>query len=295
MICPKPGIYPNVPDAEYRELDAVSQSLLKRMVGDDTPAHLKAFLDGEIEHKDTTSMAMGRACHGMLFEPETFDDNYLEGDMKDPKAVGWKKQAEENLSKDIYPKDSRKHIEKIYEHAMEDPDWRAFLEADGDVELSIVWIDEETGLLCKARLDKHILYPSGTHLVIDAKSALKAQGYKFRKQAEELGYGIQTASYIHGAAQVFDCPESDIHYRIAAFEKEPPYLREIYKPDEMDRFLERGRKEYRRLLNTYARCLDTGIWPGYTIDRIEAMDKAGMEFGSSPGTQELSPPDWVKE
>ncbi len=296
MICPKPGIYPNVPDAEYRSWDAVSQSFLKRMREPNTPAHLKAFIDGEIsQSNDTKSKAFGRASHGMFFEPDTFDERYLEGTMIDPKAKGWQTQLEENPGWDIYPKGSRKRIERICECAKNDPEWRSFLEADGEVELSIVWIDEVTGLLCKLRLDKHIMSPSGTHVIIDAKSSKNAQGHKFEKDAEGFGYGIQTASYIAGAAAAFDCDESDILYRIAAFETEPPWLREIYKPDEMDRFIEHGRTEYRRLLNTYARCLGTGIWPGYTIERIEAMDKAGIEFGASPGTQELSPPDWVKE
>lgn len=72
--CPPPGIYENIPDAEYRSWNAISQSTLK-VASEATWAHVRATLDGKIERK-SDALAFGRALHTWLLEPHLFEDTY---------------------------------------------------------------------------------------------------------------------------------------------------------------------------------------------------------------------------
>ncbi len=70
----EPGFHPNISFDDYKSLDAINCSTLKW--GDTSMLHLRAALDGEIEHEDTTALNFGRAVHCRLFEPQDFKTRF---------------------------------------------------------------------------------------------------------------------------------------------------------------------------------------------------------------------------
>lgn len=68
------------------------------------------------------------------------------------------------------------------------------IRSEGPVEQSIFWHDEETGLECKARLDKPTL-AFGDRWIADLKSSADPRPVPWTKSAESFGYHIQKALY----------------------------------------------------------------------------------------------------
>jgi len=73
----------------------------------------------------------------------------------------------------------------------ENPASRRFLDATSEGELSVLWIDKGTGLLCKARVDWHI-----DGIPVDYKTT--AQIDRFYSQILNLNYATQAAHYSMG-------------------------------------------------------------------------------------------------
>ena len=79
---PQDGIYRNVPFADYLEWDAVSNSALSRFARVPAAAHVPI--------DDTAALALGRALHCAILEPERFAREYRQktanGNTKEGKA-----------------------------------------------------------------------------------------------------------------------------------------------------------------------------------------------------------------
>src|SRR6266436_6855013 len=67
------GIH-SLPAERYFASAGVSKSMLD-ILADKTPAHLKAYLEGERE-KETAAMQFGTVLHRALLEPDTFNDGF---------------------------------------------------------------------------------------------------------------------------------------------------------------------------------------------------------------------------
>jgi len=68
-----PGIH-SLPTERYFAASGVSKSMLD-ILADKTPAHLKAYFEGERE-KETAAMQFGAVLHRALLEPETCTDAF---------------------------------------------------------------------------------------------------------------------------------------------------------------------------------------------------------------------------
>jgi hypothetical protein len=79
-ITPGIGLWPGVPYEQYAAWDACSSSRLSRLLR--SPAHARAYIDGQIED-DTPAKAFGSAAHCAILEPDRFASAYVrapEGD-----------------------------------------------------------------------------------------------------------------------------------------------------------------------------------------------------------------------
>ncbi|MDI7269475.1 MAG: PD-(D/E)XK nuclease-like domain-containing protein, partial [Myxococcota bacterium] len=92
----------------------------------------------------------------------------------------------------------------------------------------------------------------------------------FGKQVEDLRYYRQAAFYIRCAA-ILGLPERD--FAFIAVEKEPPFLTWVHEVPA--KWLVAAEVELDLLLERYAECERTGVWPGYP-----------------GGLRELQPTDW---
>lgn len=145
----------------------------------------------------------------------------------------------------------------------------------GRAEVSAYWKDETTGELCRCRPDFVAEVNTGDAILIDAKTYGNASPQEFRRQIARMSYHVQDAWYSDGyqiAANV-----GVLGFVFAAVETEFPFAASAVMIDDEAR--RKGRDTYRRLLDVYAECRRTGVWPGYspTIEVVSlpawALDK----------------------
>jgi exodeoxyribonuclease VIII len=126
---------------------------------------------------------------------------------------------------------------------------------NGRPEVTALWTDQDTGVNCRARFDW--LREDG--LIVDLKTTRCAKPEAFEKLALEHRYHVQAAFYMEAYRRVTG--NEPVGFAFVAVEKEPPYCACVYvsQPD----FVQLGRVEYLKNLNTYAECRNNDEWPGY--------------------------------
>jgi hypothetical protein len=148
--------------------------------------------------------------------------------------------------------------------------------SDGLPEVSAFAVDDDTKVMRRGRFDW-----LGKTILSDYKTSTTADPKAFARSAVDFGYDVQSAWYLDLAA--------DIGHPAQAFAfivqmKEPPYLVEVVELDDLS--VERGRRRYRRALQIFADCTESGNWPGYQIDTefttVRVPDWALREEGITP-------------
>lgn len=255
-----PDLLLHLPAANYHRIPAMSAGGLKRMR--QSPAHFYGMQldpDRPPHGEPTPAMKAGTLFHVALFEPDQIDVRYVvkpEGlslATKDGKA--WK--AAQPDSVEIIDADQLAKARHQARNVRADPELGALLN-DGFAEASALWIDAETGELCKCRPDWTSPVGDGV-ILVDGKSCPDASPEGFARTAWNMGYLHTAAWYIDG----FEAATGQkVHgYVFAAVEHEWPHVAKGWMvPDDV---LDLARRENRRLLNTYAECKRSGVWPGY--------------------------------
>ena len=135
--------------------------------------------------------------------------------------------------------------------------------ASGAPEQSIWWTDPATGARLRCRPD-WLTEVLGEPVVVDLKSTEDASPQAWRKTAANYGYHVQDPYYRDGLEAIGLGPADFVFVLV---EKSPPYLVATYRLTAEDVAL--GRARARRGIDLYARCLESGEWPGYALDFVE--------------------------
>jgi hypothetical protein len=173
---------------------------------------------------DTPAMRLGRACHTAVLEPDAFPHEYVVWEDGIRRGKTWDAFALANADKTIVTSDEYETALAVRD-AVKAHRVASRLLRYGRSEVTLKWVDAETRLRCKARLD---------HLCLDMLTDLKTVGRsmdarQFGRHATDLWYPCQVAFYRlgliatgHGAAPV---------HMIAA-EAVPPYDVAVYRVEE---------------------------------------------------------------
>lgn len=129
----------------------------------------------------------------------------------------------------------------------------------GLVEMTVVYRDAITGLWVKARPD---VLPLGSRMVPDLKTIAEATRRKCEAAIGEWGYHGQMAIIDEALWQVAGFEVED--HVLVFVEKSDPWCLNIKPLDAAA--IEWGRAYSRRALDTWARCLDVGVFHGYDDD-----------------------------
>lgn len=249
----------DVPAAEYhrRELGEVSASVLKRL-NEQTPAHYHEWASSEDEH-DTPAMAFGRAYHDRVLLPEVYAAQYAVapdfGDMRSSTNRAARDAwiaARPGLT--LLSQADADKIEAMHAALMRDPEI-AEIFSEGDSEVTLRWIDEATGLPCKARADR---WNRRRRRMADLKTTDDASERGFGRSVVRYGYDITHAHYCEGSRAVGE-PVED--YILVVQEKRKPYLAAMYRLDAAAEA--RGYEIRQRGMDTMAACMASDTWPGY--------------------------------
>jgi hypothetical protein len=265
MNAPAPGIYEDVPFEQYLSWPCISNSLLTH-----ARKSLRHFRHA-IEHgvtEETDAMRFGTLVHAGKLEPLAIVERYVVrprfedkirrpdgGEYENPRSSNAYKAEVKEWRSTIGNKIEVTQIEYermlgVIEALARHDRAREYLDGPGPVEVSFVWQDPESGLLCKGRCDK---LQRDKRRVTDLKTAFDP--WDFENIIGKRRYHRQAAMYTDGLMQL----TGKYHvFCLVAAESAPPFGVRAAPLD--DEALSAGREEYTELLGKIAVAQQSGDW-----------------------------------
>jgi hypothetical protein len=254
---------------EYHSLPSISKSGLDLI--NRSPAHYQWA-----KHNPTTrtpAMRIGSLTHMAVLEPDLFQAECVIMPEMDRRTkagkIAWEDFQAVNSGRDAITTAEHQRILAIRDAVHAHPLAKKLIDRIAAVEVSTFWQDPATGVDCRCRPDAVL----ANGMLIDLKTTQDA-GSGFMWSVKKYRYNVQAAFYADGMGRTAENQRAMI---FIAVETNPPYFVccHIIGTDT----LEAGRDDYRRNLDTYAECLESGIWPGYpeTLQTINLPNWATQE------------------
>jgi hypothetical protein len=265
---PVAGVY-DLPDSIYHAdplraygTESLSASSVIRILPPSTPAHYRWWADHP--KAPTAAMILGGAVHAIRLG--TADLAIFDG-------ASWTSKAGKEFLAAHDPDGDEAPI-----LASDVPAARAMAQAlrdhpivslgltGGAPERALFARHADEGVWLRGKVD-YLAQGAGGRLVItDIKTAEHADEESFSKAGGDLGYDVQAAGYEYLARTLGLGQKVTVIF--AVVEKTPPYLVAVHEfhPDD----IETAREAHAVAVRRFARCLESGRWPGYPnrINRV---------------------------
>lgn len=269
----RPGVYQMNADA-YHADPVAGGSLSRSGATKLLPPSCPALFRYDQDHAETASKVFdyGSAAHMLVLGagPEIV---IVEAD-------NWRHKVDQEAAKDaraagripLLPKEAEPMYAMaaaLKAHPIAGP---MFAPGTGRAEQSLIWPDQVTGVWCRSRLD-WLPYadPSTGRLIIpEYKTAATASPTELPRPAHQYGYHIQAWWYEEAVRALGLSPAPQLAFVFQ--EKTPPYLVSVMCPTDTMRNL--GGLLGRRAMATFAECMASGVWPGYS-DEVEWLPLPG--------------------
>lgn len=261
-IVTEPGVYDNMPAEVYHADPVPGGSLSSGGARKLLPPSCPALFDHGRRHPQPhkRQFDFGHAAHlevlGVGPELVLVD------------AADWRTKAAQAERDEAYAVDAVPLLRSEYERVQEmaaalrrhPVASRLFAPGSGLPEQSLFWVDERTGVWCRARPDwlPHAI-PGRRMIIPDYKSCVAADLQSLSKAVFNFGYHQQATWYPDGI-QALGLAD-DVAFVFVAQEKTPPYLITVFELDEMA--MQIGRALNRDALDAYKQCTTSGEWPPY--------------------------------
>lgn len=269
MIITKPGLYEDVPNDVYHadpvEGGSLSSSGARKLIHPSCPAKY----DYERRHPpaSTDAFDFGHVAHRLVLGAgdtiaRVDADSWRTKPAKEAKAAAYKANEVPILDRDYIRAEAM--ADAVHEH----PTAGRLLAPDtGRAEVTLVWRDEGTGVMLRARLDwlPNWRTPDGTLVVVDYKTCESAEHDALARAMATFGYHQQGELYKDGAQAVLGGP---VRLVFVCQEKAAPHVVTTYEPDLAAQRIAQARNRW--AIETYAHCTATGEWPAYSDD-IETL------------------------
>jgi exodeoxyribonuclease VIII len=279
----------------YHESEGISRSGLWAFKT--SPLHYwHKYLNPLYERPEPSpAFVLGNLVHTMILEPHLMDETYsIQPQLEKPPKVGllrdlgrgmfdFQKQqramveaenerimSEFELTsseKIIIKRDDYDTAVKLAESFNNTPHAPGLIEGL-DMERSIYWTHEPTGLQCKARPDA---WKNG--LVIDLKTSKSAGFRSFQSSAVGMGYYLQAAMINEALKSIGITMEN---FAFIVIEKTEPFAVGIYTLD--TNALLRGIEQFNELMFSFAKCKESNNWPGYGIQELTWPNYANYDI-----------------
>jgi len=265
------GLHTGIPEPVYRSWPAVNFSTYLKKHRSMAHLHYAASNPAPAKKAQT----FGIAYHMAVFESKRFAKEVaiapsVDRRTKDGKAA-WAEFLAKSEGMTIIEEDEAFAIGAMMAALNAHPTIRKLIGAEGPCEAAVVWIDEETQLPCKARLDKFL---PGV-LALDLKSTTDASPVGWPFNANRWNYDQQAAHYYDGFSTVAE----PTPFCFIAQESEPPYAAALWTPD--DETVAVGRTKNRAALRRIAECVKSGVWPGYS-EKVERFRLPEWAMNTNP-------------
>lgn len=269
VIVTAPGLYLDIPEDEYHADTVLAPELGRSLSASGAKTLLRnpARFDYERQHPKASSAAMdlGSVAHHLVL--------HRGGRLLVVDAYDWKKPANQKL------RDAERAKGTVVVHrgelrqaaamarAVRKHPLAAAILSDGQPEVSVYWVDEDTGVTCRARVDW-----LRDNAIVDLKTTQDASPEGFGKACANYGYRESAAHYTDGVEAVTG---NRLPFILIAVEKDAPHFVAVYQFGHED--LTYGADRMREALKTYAACESSGDWPGYSPD-IELLSLPGWAY-----------------
>lgn len=253
----------NVPAHEYHDRSEWSQSqwkLLPSAPEEFYGKHVRLPKESRWRLKPTPDMELGTQLHAVLLENEPlliipYTALTSNGQRRGKNWEAWCDEHPDNHG--VLEKDSAR-IRAMCESCRNEPVIRELLEAEGEVEHTIIWRDDATQLDCRARLDKISRFPNG-YIIPDLKSTGIDVTNKqaVEKRIFEGGYHQQAAAYWDAASMLYGPP---IRFVFIFVRNSPPFTARAWYLEEAD--MDLGRRHNAQALGDLRERLTSNQWNG---------------------------------
>jgi hypothetical protein len=239
------------------------------------------------ESPDSDAMRFGSLLDCRLLTPESFEARFsikphtypAEPSKKGGEVVQkpfnanstWCREwIEAQGEKEVVSSSEVAEIDTARKRMLDDEIIKAFLdESDRQIWVAAEWQDEDSGLLLPVKILVDLAPNTDGEFgkcLGDLKAIRSAALIPFQRQVYQLGWHLQAAFYqdVYVAATGED---RNTHCLLGVENYNPfePFKRMLSQD-----FLQIGRQTYRHAMKRYARCLKSGIWPGYD-DHADAI------------------------
>lgn len=264
----KIGQFENISNYEYHNMMPYAYSNSDLKAFGLSPANLIQKRNGPQGEKK--SLNFGRALHSRLefYKDDTKFLNQvatmLDIDRRTKEGkIAYEQFMLDSVNKIVLNQDEGQMIDLILEAMEAHPDAKLLLEAEGKNENTFVWLDEDSGLLCKCRPDKYIANPPAgmpkDGMIIDWKSTQSCDLHSIRKACAEYDYHIQAAFYIDGVSKVLG--RSGGEFINCFIEKGNSYRTVLGFIKE--EYIQIGREIYKERLMRLSKCQKDNLYPGF--------------------------------
>lgn len=255
------GIVRNLDADIYHRDDSVSNSMLSSLSR--SPAHCYALhIDpARPERKPTAAMAAGTLAHAAILEPHALHDRYVVKPdgmsfvTKDGNA--WRAEQTRIIVDADQMQLSQAQRKAVMSHAA----LGKLLTGTTDAEASVFWMDIASDLRCRCRPDLLHWHSDKEATALDIKTISDLTPKAVARAVAEYGYHRQAAFYSQG------CEAAGITIRRFVFgfvSSSYPVLAAAFQLDEET--LMQGYDEIAELLELYASCKQSGVWPAFGDD-----------------------------
>lgn len=250
-------------EQEYNAADGIRRSDLWLIK--DSPEKFKYHMDHpEDDDEKSPAFLFGSACHKMVLEPESFEDEYAVAPNVDRRTKAgkeeWLQFCDQNEGKIVLGADDFKTIAEMSKAVTVHP--LAGRMISGQHEVPFFWIDPDTGEKCKCKADV-VKITDRKYVLVDYKTTTDASTETFNKHILRFGYHVQAAMYAEGV-QVALGLDYRPRFLFVAQEKKAPYAVNVI--DVGEDVMNYGSTVYHELLRKYHECKEMDLWPGYVED-----------------------------
>lgn len=260
-----PGVYSDLSMSAYHgDHASLSSSGARRLLPPSCPALFRYEQDHPQPPKKT--LDLGNAAHRLVLGD---GPNLVRIDADEWRSAAVKAEVADVRAEGGIP---LKPTEYDAVHAMADAIRRhpvasaLFNPEHGRPEQSVFWQDW-SGVMRRARFDWLPDPREGRLIIPDYKTCRSAEPSALARAVDEYGYHCQ-ADWYRAGARAAGLGDEHTAFVFVCQEKTAPYLVTVVELDAMS--LRIGAAKNRRAIETFARCTESGYWPGYS-DGIEYL------------------------
>ena len=277
---PDPGnglVIDDQPMADYLSWHAGSNSRIVQL-DESSPAHCyQSILE---PRGDTKALRLGRSTHTIVLEPQLAEQFHLvagpcQAELKSGKRKGEPcgatsqhvvdgrmlcgKHADESDAslgdRVIVPAPDHEAGQGMLAALKAHPDAAPLLFGRGRSEVTVLWTDQKTGVPFRARIDR---WAEDLHVWVHLKTTRDASPSFFEREIRNRRYHHTLAYYAEASSSV-GLPVAA--HAIVAVESAPPHGVVVYDLDSIT--LDVALDDVRVMMDRYAECHRSGVWPSY--------------------------------